>query len=279
VTAVPFSRLFSMPAFEGLRVLRSFLLRRPTEDLATVAEIINLTDPNATSYDLDASITLHDLVPSDTSHAGVVFYRACIEAILLVELPEWAKLMTLGRGRFIKRLSSEDYRDIRSLFREAKLLEEPPSLEVVEWWDSLQTHVRVQSDTEKLRRARKAEKLSIEYESARLARLGLDLEPRWMSIEDNTVGYDVLSYESGAFGPLNKLIEVKSTIASPLRFFLTRNEWEQAVKFGKAYVFHVWDLQREPAMLYEKTVEQIAPHVPRDESKGQWKTAIIPVGI
>jgi hypothetical protein len=112
-----------------------------------------------------------------------------------------------------------------------------------------------------------------------LAKLGLPLEPRWMAIEDNTVGYDVLSYNPGKFGPLNKLIEVKSTIASPLRFFLSRNEWEQASKFGKAYVFHVWDIQKQPAVLYEKTVEQIAPHVPQDNNKGHWKTALIPVGV
>ncbi len=268
-----------MPAFEGLRVLRIFILRRPDEDINRLVEIIKLTELNAASYDFDASIVLHDIVPKDAAHTGVMFYRICVEAVLLVELPEWAKLMTLGRGRFIKRLSSEDYRDIRSLFRQAKLLEDPPSSEDVAWWDNIQAHVRLQNDAEKLRRARVAEQLSIQYESTRLAKLGLPLEPRWMAIEDNTVGYDVLSYNPGQFGPLNKLIEVKSSIASPLRFFLTRNEWEQANKFGKAYVFHVWDLQREPAVLYEKTVEQIAPHVPQDNKKGQWKTAVIPVGV
>lgn len=268
-----------MPAFEGLRVLRAHLLRRPEEGLGHLVEIIKNTEPNAVSYDLDASVVLHDLVPKNAPHTGVMFYRVCVEAVLLIELPEWAKLMTLGRGRFIKRLSSEDYRDIRSLFRQARLLEEPPALEDVEWWDHIQAHVRLQGDAEKLRRARIAEQLSIDYERERLAKLGLSLEPRWMAIEDNTVGYDVLSYNPGQFGPLNKLIEVKSSIASPLRFFLTRNEWEQANKFGKSYVFHVWDLQKEPAVLYEKTVEQIAPHVPQDNKNGQWKTVLIPAGV
>ena len=279
MTVFPFDRLFSMPAFEGLRILRAHFQRRPEEQVCRLVEIVRNTEPNVASYDLDAAIVLHDLVPKDTPHTGVMFYRVCLGAVLLKELPEWAKLMTLGRGRFIKRLSSEEYRDVRSLFRQARLLDEPPSTGDVEWWDDIQAHVRTNTDAEKVRRARAAEQLSIEYERERLAKLGLPLEPRWMAIEDNTAGYDVLSYNPGPFGPLNKLIEVKSTIASPLRFFLTRNEWEQASKFGKAYIFHVWDIQKPPAVLYEKTVEQIAPHVPQDNKKGQWKTALIPVGV
>lgn len=279
MTALPFARLFSMPAFEGLRILRTHFQRRPEEQVCRLVEIVRNTEPYVTSYDLDAAIVLHDLVPKDTPHTGVMFYRVCLGAVLLKELPEWTKLITLGRGRFIKRLNSEEYRDVRSLFRQARLLDEPPLAGDVEWWDDIQAHVRFQSDGEKMRRARAAEQLSIDYERKRLAKLGLPLEPRWMAIEDNTAGYDVLSYNDGPFGPLNKLIEVKSTIASPVRFFLTRNEWEQANKFGKAYVFHVWDIQKQPVVLYEKTVEQIAPHVPQDNEKGQWKIALIPVGV
>ncbi|RCN11136.1 hypothetical protein C3O69_02469 [Pseudomonas aeruginosa] len=279
MTTLPFSRLFSMPAFEGLRILRVHVARRPEEQLCRLVEIVRSTEPYVASYDLDAAVFLHDLVPKDAPHTEVIFYRVCLGAVLLIELPEWAKLMTLGRGRFIKRLGSEEFRDVRSLFRQARLLDEPPSADDVDWWDDIQAHVRLQHDAEKMRRGRAAEQLSIAHERERLAKLGLSLEPRWMAIEDNTVGYDVLSYNSGKFGPLNKLIEVKSTIASPLRFFLTRNEWDQAKKFGPAYVFHVWDMQKEPAVLYEKTVEQIAHHVPQDSKKGQWKTALIPVGV
>jgi len=279
VSALPFARLFSMPAFERLRVLRIHAQRRPGEQLFRLLEIVRNTEPGAASYDLDAAVVLHDLVPRDAPHLGVMFYRSCLKAALLLELPSWAKLMTLGRGRFIKRLQAEEYRDVRSLFRQSKLLDEPPSGGDIEWWDYIQAQVRLKNDAEKMRRARVAEQLSIEYERARLANLGLPMEPRWMAIEDNTVGYDILSYSPGKFGPLNRPIEVKSTIASPLRFYLTRNEWEQANKFGGAYVFHIWDLQNQPAILHEKNVEQIAPHVPLDNNKGQWMSALIPAGV
>jgi hypothetical protein len=77
--------------------------------------------------------------------------------------------------------------------------------------------------------------------------------------------------------PTNRLIEVKSTIASPIRFYLTRNEWEKALNFGDAYHFHIWDLQANPPRLYQRTVADIAPHVPTDNEKGRWKDAEIPV--
>lgn len=268
-----------MPAFEGLRILRTHAQRRPEEQVCRLIEIVQKTDPNVASYDLDAAVVLHDLVPKDAPHVGIMFYRVCLATALLMELPEWAKLMTLGRGRFIKRLGGEEYRDVRSLFRQARLLDDPLSVDDIEWWDDIQAHVRHHHDAEKMRRARAAEQLSIEYERKLLAKFGLSVTPRWMAMEDNTVGYDILSYSLGQFGPLSKLIEVKSTIASPLRFFLTRNEWEQAKKFGKTYVFHIWDMGKQPAVLYERTVEQIAPHVPQDNKKGQWKTAMIPVWI
>jgi hypothetical protein len=73
------------------------------------------------------------------------------------------------------------------------------------------------------------------------------------------------------------MIEVKSTTASPLRFVLTRPEWEQAKKSGPAYIFHVWDMAKDPPVLYVRTTAQIAPHIPTDNEKGKWSRADIPI--
>jgi hypothetical protein len=148
----------------------------------------------------------------------------------------------------------------------------------IQWWDDVQGRVRLYENSEAMKRARDAELLTIEHERRMLIAQQIEAESRWMAIEDNTVGYDVLSYTKGEFGPLNKLIEVKSTIASPVRFYLSRNEWEHAIEYGESYFFHVWNLQLTPPVLYEKTVAQIAPHIPLDNAKGKWKTVQIPVG-
>ena len=96
-----------------------------------------------------------------------------------------------------------------------------------------------------------------------------------MSIEDNTAGYDIQSFDPGTEGPVARLIEVKSTIASPLRFWLTRNEWETAKKFGAAYSFHIWDLQGP--QLHERTANEILPHIPTDNERGRWANVEYPI--
>ena len=88
----------------------------------------------------------------------------------------------------------------------------------------------------------------------------------------------MLSYDLGEAGPIGRMIEVKSTTASPLRFIVTRNEWEQALKIGAAYIFHVWDMDKAPPILYERNSAEIAPHIPADNENGKWKTAEIPLG-
>ncbi len=274
-----FDRLFTISAFEGLRLMRGVIAAVPevTIDVCPAAVIAHA--PQARDYDLDAAKELHPLVAGDAPHETVMFYRECILAVLLLKMPAFAKLMTLGRGRFIKRIKGDDYRDIRSVFREAKLLEDPPSGGDISWWDTIQGRVRLNFDQERLVRARYAESLSLEVERAELDRLGIEKAPVWMAIDDNTAGYDVLSYRLTSNGESNLLIEVKSTIASPLRFYVSRNEWDNAEEVGAAYLFHVWDMDKNPPILHVRTVEQIRPHIPTDNQKGKWTNAQILIGV
>lgn len=274
-----FERLFTISAFEGLRLMRSALANVPGMRMEDCPAAIIAHAPEAAGYDLVAAMHLHGVVTGDARHETVAFYRECIISVLLLKMPAFAKLMTRGRGRFIGSIQGDEYRDIQSVFREARVLDDPPTDEDVAWWDTIQGRVRLNTDQEFLARARVAEKLTLEYEAAELAKLGIDRSPVWMAIEDNFVGYDVLSYRNTGEGVQNLLIEVKSTVASPLRFIVTRNEWNNADKVGEAYLFYVWNLDRSPAELFIRTVAQVRPHIPEDNEKGKWKTAEIPVGI
>jgi hypothetical protein len=154
----------------------------------------------------------------------------------------------------------------------------PPPLPVVTWWDTVTGLARLLTDIEKMEQARKAEQLTMDHETKRLVGLGINKSPEWKGLDDNFAGYDVLSYDVGEFGTINRMIEVKSTVVSPIKFILTRNEWDQAVKAGPAYLFHVWDMAKTPPVLYERTCAQVALHIPTDNEKGKWKTAEIPLG-
>lgn len=266
-------RLFAGPAFEGLRLIRRYFLEAPNASVVEIVAAIKLTEPDAPSLDLEASSELHEIVePCDLD--GHAFYRHCIRGVVLTRFPIWVKTMRLGRQVFASKLEEDDH----TIFENAGLLVNPPPPDVVLWWDTIGHEVKLETDLEKMAQARVAEKLSWDFEKERLTKLGIETDPVWVGLDDNTAGYDVLSYEPGEPENTNKLIEVKSTVASPLRFYVTRNEWKQAMKSKDAYFFHIWDMQKTPPKLYVRTVSEVEPHIPTDNEKGKWSNAEIPVG-
>lgn len=267
-------RVFSLSAFEGVRLIRTYAAKQPSTPLDQLLPIIERIESDAPSLDLQASLYLHHIVDENCPLTGNAFYQACISAVVTKHQPNWSNAMRQGRMRFLDSLETNDH----DVFVAAGLAKEPPPIEVVRWWDTVSGYARMIADIERMDRAREAEALSMEYERKRLHKLGINKEPEWKGLDDNFAGYDVLSYDTGEFAPTNRLIEVKSTIASPLRFIVTRGEWDAAAKFGSAYVFHVWDMQKVPPVLYERTTAQVAAHIPTDNEKGKWKTADIPVG-
>jgi len=268
-------RVFSLSSFEGMRLVRKYETLQPSLNAYELVELIEKVEADGPSLDLEAAVYLNSLVDKDCPTDGVLYYQECIKTVLIKHQPIWSQAMRSGRKRFVGTLSPDD----RDIFRAAGLMLDPPTPDIVFWWDSVVGHARLQIDIEKMVQAREAELLSIKYEREKLAELGIEKEPEWMGLDDNFVGYDVLSFRLGPHGLVNRLIEVKSTMASPLRFYVTENEWKRAVQAGEAYLFHIWDMNQTPPILYIRTVDQIAPHIPTNNNKGDWKSALIPLGI
>ena len=105
--------------------------------------------------------------------------------------------------------------------------------------------------------------LTLERERSRLKDFGILREPEWSGLDDNFAGYDVLFYEHGPTGVVNRLIEVKSTIVSPLRFYITRQECRKAKNTGGRYIFHTWAMSKEPPVLHTRSVAEVAIRWPR----------------
>lgn len=266
-------RVFALSAFEGVRLIRIYAGKQPGRSVTDLLSIIVKVEPDGASLDLEASAYLHELVDPGCPLGGDGFYQACISAVVTKHQPIWSKAMRQGRMRFLDTLEIND----RDIFVAAGLQNEPPPPNVVSWWDSVSCFARLITDLEKMAQARAAEQLTIDHEIKRLKEIGIDKPPIWKGLDDNFAGYDVLSYDKGEFGLLNRMIEVKSASTSPLRFLLTRPEWEQAKKSGPAYIFHIWDMTKNPAALHVRTTALIAPHIPSDNEKGKWSLAEIPL--
>ena len=267
-------RMFAMPAFEGLRILLTYREKHPELPNNELLRIIEKLEIDGSTLDFEAALHLEQIVPTEDIPDGLDYYRLCIKSVLLFRQPVWAKAMSQGRNRFIRTLSAND----QSIFEGAGILQDPPDAALVEWWDGVCGEARAAIDREKMRQARAAEALSIALEIKELAKLGINQTPSWTGLDDNFAGYDVKSYRLVGNIVQPKLIEVKSTTASPLRFFITRNEWNTALKFGEAYVFHVWDMSVKPERLFVRTNADVMKNIPEDQMRGQWKSAQIPVG-
>jgi len=254
-----------MSAFEALRTVRRYRPSFPSLNLDQLLSLIARVEIGALDYEAASAL---DLITKEVDISDAPrFFRACLEGVI-TQNEVWIQTASLGRQKFVQKLD----RDQSSCFRCAGLLDEPPSPETVAWWDALQSHGRQLTDEQLLLQGREAEQRSLKYEQTRLREMGIKLRPVWMAIEDNTAGYDILSYDHGMSAPISRLIEVKSS-KSGESFYLTKNEWKTALKFKSSYVFHIWDLRHDS--LYELKATAIAPFIPVDTEQGEWTDARI----
>src|SRR6266403_354093 len=258
-------RLLSMSAFEAAFILRRFRVLNPTYQDEQLIESIRSVRADFYPNDYDAGLALERIIPKHLDGTSDVdYFKAAIQGLIDTHQPLWVRLAPGGREYVLQAVSING----TQCFRNAGLLETPPGRDVSDWWDALAARVRNERDARLLDRGREAERRSLAFERCRLRALGIDREPRWVSIEDNNAGYDILSYDPGAIEPVNKIIEVKSSIQEPPRIIVTRGEWNAALTYGDAYVFQVWGVGAIKPI--EISVASMAAHVPLDQGVGGW---------
>lgn len=198
--------------------------------------------------------------------------RRFLDRLLVHDRPFW--LLACVRGRATARSIMPP--GVRQCLTFAQVFGDNPDDEAVRWWDRLVGAQREQSDLVLKERGRQGERLTLHFEAARLRSLGIADKPRWMALDDEGLGYDVLSYDRSKDGHLvNRMIEVKACSGTGLEVYLTRGEWQLATEAGQAYRFHVWHLPTQ--QLSEFSVADVAPHVPQDQGLGAWQYVRIPL--
>lgn len=256
---------FAMSVFNAVYAIRRYLEMHPGVDAQTAARSIPRIDSDYEGSDFSVGLELHELLPQEIKFTDPAEgFRETILTLVTVHRPLWIRFAPYGRERVRAALSQNELQCLRS----ADLFEEPPTDSIVAWWDGLAQRARNELNERLLLQGREAERLSLIHERERLAALKIIKEPRWVSIENNAAGYDIQSYSPGVVEPVSRLIEVKSSTYDPPRIFLTRNEWNTASSYGSSFVFHIWELPAKT--LIERTVEEIALHIPDDRGNGEW---------
>lgn len=183
--------------------------------------------------------------------------------------PPWIKNAIDGRLKTVNYAPSE----ISQSLVEAELAVGYED-EVVAFWDRLAAIARGLRNASLSEIGREGERLTIAHELRRTSH-----QSKWVSVESNSTGYDVLSVVSST-DSRHLPIEVKASTAGMRgTFHLTRNEWDES-ELMPLHQFHLWDLSNRAspklAVVPRKDVEV---HVPTDSGKGKWKEVEVSFGV
>lgn len=209
------------------------------------------------------------VTPQGARLLSLAGYESMLRQALLDHIdtarPPWVQCATYGRSQVMAFAGS----GVAQVMVEAGLANGYGD-DVVAFWDELAARARGLRDASLSRIGRKGERLTISHETARTGR-----EPKWVAINNNSDGYDVLSIV-GDGDSRSLSIEVKTTTQGRAgSFHLTRNEWEMA-QVRVFHVFHLWDVKSQPPRLAKLSVEDMAEHVPVDSGAGAWESVAIP---
>jgi hypothetical protein len=205
------------------------------------------------------------LLSSEPIHGRM---RQALLDIIEIDRPVWIQNAIQGRRQVLDFVSTA----IAQVFLEAGLVD-GTSPDVVAFWDTLAQEARGQRNSMLLQIGREGERLSIAYETARTGRT-----PRWVAIDNNADGFDLLSVVSDT--STQKLsIEVKATtVGTSAVLHMTRNEWDYALG-ARTHVFHLWDMTSPEPRLAVLQWQDIGDHIPTDNQDGLWQQATIPFNV
>lgn len=191
--------------------------------------------------------------------------RAAFLHYIDVVRPLW--LQTASQGRMRVRMFAGT--TIAQVIDEAGLTT-GDSPDVVEFWDALAARARGLQVDRLTEIGREGERLTMEHERKRTQR-----DPKWIALDNNADGYDVLSVVD-VDDPRRLSIEVKTTTMSEGGVFhITANEWRRAIA-TEMHAFHLWKIRKDSALLKVITVDQMAQHMPSDQGEGLWESVAVP---
>lgn len=197
-------------------------------------------------------------------------YRLIIKQYILLERPAWAYRIPFGRREAFLFMNKDE----QFCFSEASLMDDPPSEETIKWFDEITSVIRKTANEEKNNTGRIGEKKTIIFEKNRTK-----IDPEWISIDSNLVGYDIESVRSTTdLSPI--YIEVKTTLDNFEKsvFHVTSNEWNSALGRND-YFFYLWVINRLQPRLAIITPMMLQQYIPINQEYGVWESAAIPYNI
>lgn len=265
-----------MSVFNGIIHILDWMDGRDLSDLDQAVETLGCGLTGTAGFDYENAASVIRRVPSLVDiciGTRVERLRIILHGAILAVAPSWRHAIPYGRGYLRDYLGGSN---ALQCMEAANLYCTTDDAGAIAWWDRLAGEVRAERNDVNTKQGREAERRTVEFERNRLAQYGVSGDVvKWVALEDNRLGYDVLSV-NGDSGPLNRrYIEVKSSILNHPRFILTRNEWETANEYGDNYVVYFWHQDSAQPQIYP--FDSLRNSVPVDSGDGRWREVEIAV--
>ena len=179
---VKFERCLTMSAYAAFLSLRRYLQSYPSSSIEAAIETLCRINSDASSLDYVGAAVLNQFISRDVELDYRLGLQAVIKEVLECGRPWWLRLVPYGREKVRSALSEDQIQ----CFRDAGLFDLIPDPDIVAWWDELASMVRGSADAERVVQGREAERLSFDRERKRLRELGINEDPAWVALEDNT---------------------------------------------------------------------------------------------
>lgn len=217
------------------------------------------------ALDYEGALFLKQFDTSGLEHIwSEEWIRGILRSFLLSDWRIWHKSILKGRGHVLRQLTDNE----RQVFEAAGLCSENPESSVISWWDAFQDLKRSELDQNDFR---DWEAKSLEYEIKRLQQLKCPNRPTWRSIDDNTCGFDIESFDILENEWISIAIEVKSRYTQDILFEMSRNECDQMARMKNRYRVHFWS--KPEGKLNFVDSEALINTLPKDSESARWKSS------
>jgi hypothetical protein len=237
-----------------------------TLEFCIKCDLIQLSDDSVSLSDQGSEIAA--LLP-DTGYSQLIA-RNLLEMYIRTARPYWSYSLINGRQKSMIHVPES----ISDIFVQVGLYDSDTILidpEIIKWWDRLATVIYSTKQSTNVAVGRIGERCSFLFEEYRTQH-----EPKWLALEDNGLGYDLLSQQCQNSGR-NLCIEVKTCSSVPQEFFISKYEWKVAsTKPSEEYIFHIWDItDKAKPKLYTPSANDMRPHIPLDVGVAEWESCSI----
>jgi hypothetical protein len=265
------ANFFSISVLEGLRILLINVQKHTS--LEEAKKLSRISRPSKSKYDLDSA---YDLIMeygkdyfSVSQDNEIKIHRNNLSKLIKVLRPGWFEKVELGRSFVFDEVEQEKNAvEIFHTFEICKLRYDT-DFETIFWWKNLANEFR--SSNSNIEKGIDGELLTMSYERDQLQKLDINEFPLLSSLDDETLGYDVISFRKHLNS--TKRIYIEAKYSSGMRFFLTRNEWESAENYKDDYFLYFWNEgSRGPRIL---KYSEVSKYIPKDKKSSRWETLSI----